>query len=612
MVCLTRIRHSAASCARAFGSVLLLMSLAGSSGAQESYPAVQVSAWAAGHGQAWDVAESPTFPLEVEIASGGGANTAWARATPGRLHASAACGTADQWDMSRASARFIENFYPVRPGLPNNSYGDFIFNFVLSGSMRIHATHFNSFAVVSVGASSMDDDDPAGMLEFGKLGAEACLYGLGAEVGGDNYPYNNIFANQDGSRKIYRTISNASGGYFSVDFQLPVRLVIKNFIVNQQPPANDWSSRITVEIGAFGTYGAISDFSATFELAAQNPILPDPADPRLPHDGWSFTSTSNEIALPPPLAVATATGSGQAVFHASEGVIADLLALDGSTLPAEGMPDDAVHGFFSLDIVDLQPGDGTVLTVVLPADLPAGTHWWYHVPDAGWSHLVCDGEEGDHVLELALVDGGAGDSGGLDGVINVVGGPSAADLPPAVFLTAFTARRRDPGVDLAWRAFGAEPVDFAMQARNGHLAWTVPIAGEGDGRFSARDENPALRLGGSVIYDLHHDGVLLASRHVDLGSLPAPAALVQVAPNPFNPQAQITFLVTAAQRVQIEIYDLAGRRIAVVADDLFSPGLHGTAWDGRDRAGRAVPSGSYLVRLQGEQRTETARVSLVR
>jgi hypothetical protein len=595
--------------------VFTLTILAAGPATAESYPQVTATVWPAGFSWESVTVSSPTFPLEAEITRGSGANTAFSRATPGRLHTRSACGTGDVWGMSRATARFIENIYPVRAGLPDNAHGNFIVNFVLSGSMRIHTEHSSSNASLSVEATSMHHDDPTGYLAFSKLSGPhggATLFGLGAEVGGDAYPYNNIFANPDGSMRIYQVVTSAQGGYYTVTFQMPVQIVVHNFIFNQQPPANDWGSRVHVEVGAYAAYATITDLSATFELAAQNPILPDPHDPRVPHDGWSFTSSSGEIELPPPLQVATATGTGPVVFHASEGEIVSLAALDGSSLPSEGMPDDASHGFFDLTITGLEPGASTVLTVILPANLPPDTHWWYHVPESGWSHLECAGEDGDHVLSLILQDNGPADRDPTDGVIELVGGPSADEVPPAVFLSAFTAHWRDRGVDLAWRALGALTADFAVEAQAGQDVWSVPVLATDGSQFTARDEHSSLQLGGRVTYDLHHDGVLLASRVVALGTPAAPAELVLVAPNPFNPQTQITFAVTVAQRVRIAIHDLAGRRVATVADGLFAPGLHQAVWDGRDTAGRALPSGSYLVRLEGAQRVDARLVSLVR
>jgi len=71
------------------------------------------------------------------------------------------------------------------------------------------------------------------------------------------------------------------------------------------------------------------------------------------------------------------------------------------------------------------------------------------------------------------------------------------------------------------------------------------------------------------------------------------------APNPFNPQTRIFFQLPAAGKVRVRVYDLLGRRVATVADDVFEAGRHAVLFraDG-------LPSGVYLyeVAFQGQVR----------
>lgn len=94
---------------------------------------------------------------------------------------------------------------------------------------------------------------------------------------------------------------------------------------------------------------------------------------------------------------------------------------------------------------------------------------------------------------------------------------------------------------------------------------------------------------------------------------PASPRLLEVAPNPFNPRVTVSFTLAGPRTFGIEIYDLAGRRVAEPAPPrLWQPGRHELVWDGRDPTGRALPSGVYLVRLRGEGVAETRKVMLVR
>jgi hypothetical protein len=85
-----------------------------------------------------------------------------------------------------------------------------------------------------------------------------------------------------------------------------------------------------------------------------------------------------------------------------------------------------------------------------------------------------------------------------------------------------------------------------------------------------------------------------------------------VSPNPFNPQTTISFSVERNEWAKLSVYELTGSRVAVLGDAIFSPGTHTVTWDGRDSQGRAMPSGSYLIRLETESGVEGRKVSLIR
>lgn len=65
-------------------------------------------------------------------------------------------------------------------------------------------------------------------------------------------------------------------------------------------------------------------------------------------------------------------------------------------------------------------------------------------------------------------------------------------------------------------------------------------------------------------------------------------------PNPFNPQTTISYSVTKANEVRLDIYDLAGRLVCTPIDEFLPAGKYETIWPGRDDAGRRVASGVYL------------------
>jgi len=83
-------------------------------------------------------------------------------------------------------------------------------------------------------------------------------------------------------------------------------------------------------------------------------------------------------------------------------------------------------------------------------------------------------------------------------------------------------------------------------------------------------------------------------------------------PNPFNPEVRIDFALSTGQRVELGVFDLAGRRVAVLATGEAAAGSHTATWNGRDEDGRAVGAGTYVVRLATAGGVGTRKVTLLK
>jgi subtilisin-like proprotein convertase family protein len=94
---------------------------------------------------------------------------------------------------------------------------------------------------------------------------------------------------------------------------------------------------------------------------------------------------------------------------------------------------------------------------------------------------------------------------------------------------------------------------------------------------------------------------------------PAPAfALHGNWPNPFNPSTCLEFSLDAPGRARLGVYDLRGRLLARPLDEDLAAGTHSVLWHGRDQAGRTLPSGVYLARLQCGGRTAMKKMILLK
>jgi len=94
--------------------------------------------------------------------------------------------------------------------------------------------------------------------------------------------------------------------------------------------------------------------------------------------------------------------------------------------------------------------------------------------------------------------------------------------------------------------------------------------------------------------------------------IPSPGLRLTVHPNPFNPQTTISFSLERAEWAKVRLYELTGKRVAVLADRTFTGGEHSLLWNGRDIAGRSMPSGTYLVRLETESAVRVQKLMLIR
>ena len=183
-----------------------------------------------------------------------------------------------------------------------------------------------------------------------------------------------------------------------------------------------------------------------------------------------------------------------------------------------------------------------------------------------------------------------------------------------VALASFTATPAPGAVDLTWEAEAI--ADFRLMGTREAASWGVAWQAAGSGLYHARDESEQLAPGGEISYRLEgrlpgEDWQLL--RTLTLTLPPAFATrLLDPHPNPFNPTVTLPFTLAAPGRVRLGVFDLAGRRIATLADGYFEAGEQVLAWDGRDEAGHAQASGVYFARFAAAGHTETKRLVLLR
>ena len=78
-------------------------------------------------------------------------------------------------------------------------------------------------------------------------------------------------------------------------------------------------------------------------------------------------------------------------------------------------------------------------------------------------------------------------------------------------------------------------------------------------------------------------------------------------PNPFRKSTVVRYALPADMPVQLDVYDIRGRHVATLIDEVQSAGTKAITWTPEDLA-----SGVYLLRLEANGLTRTKKLNLVR
>jgi len=113
---------------------------------------------------------------------------------------------------------------------------------------------------------------------------------------------------------------------------------------------------------------------------------------------------------------------------------------------------------------------------------------------------------------------------------------------------------------------------------------------------------------GRQVFPLHCAST--TSAHDEI--IAAPSSMLRVYPNPFNPSTSIELTLARTGPVDVDVFDLRGRRVNVLRGGVRSPGSVILQWDGTSSSGREMPSGTYILRARADGAVRTAKVKLVR
>ncbi|MBT4613063.1 MAG: T9SS type A sorting domain-containing protein [Gemmatimonadetes bacterium] len=162
-----------------------------------------------------------------------------------------------------------------------------------------------------------------------------------------------------------------------------------------------------------------------------------------------------------------------------------------------------------------------------------------------------------------------------------------------------------PGRD-SWFAINLDPDGNSVWATDAESDQVVRFhigSGVVQGSFTAG--------GGNTVFGVCLKGEITAAVQ-SATALPSVYGIAQNAPNPFNPETQISYQLPEAGDVTLSIFNLLGQQIHTLVSDHRSAGVHTVTWSGRDASGQAVSSGVYFYRFESTGLTETRRMLLLK
>ena len=108
------------------------------------------------------------------------------------------------------------------------------------------------------------------------------------------------------------------------------------------------------------------------------------------------------------------------------------------------------------------------------------------------------------------------------------------------------------------------------------------------------------------------EGTVGSTTGVDPPSSPGGLALSRPSPNPTSGSVVFQLSLPVAARARVEVHDLSGRLVITLWDAVAPAGVLPLEWDGRDRDGRILSAGIYLLRARVGDEEASQRIALVK
>jgi len=277
-------------------------------------------------------------------------------------------------------------------------------------------------------------------------------------------------------------------------------------------------------------------------------------------------------------------------YHTMEGLTNDgspihelnNISLPITTCPYSGDP------LLGTGWVDSAPGDRRFLISTGPFAMAPGDSQQV-------VYAICIGQGTDRLSSVTA----------LRSLVDQIGGGcrNSPEIPTAVSATLLDAMAEKDRVRLTWAVSDPGGVSAEVFRRDARTDWMDlgPAESDGLGRivYEDRTVQAGKRYGYRLVLRERSGETTALESWVEVPGEATPSiAMLRVAgENPSGGNLRVSYALPSGGPVRLEVFDVQGRRVAVLANAFASSGWHEIEWNGRADRGAAVASGLYLMRL---------------
>jgi hypothetical protein len=116
----------------------------------------------------------------------------------------------------------------------------------------------------------------------------------------------------------------------------------------------------------------------------------------------------------------------------------------------------------------------------------------------------------------------------------------------------------------------------------------------------------------AFVFNGYPNNLIVASSLSENVAITNEFTLMDIYPNPFNPQTSINYELSTDSFVSLNIYNMNGQLVNQLVNTNVSAGLNSVIWNGTNNAGMNVSAGVYLVKLNSNGDSISQMVSLLK